>query len=124
MKEASLSYSQAVFLAGSDFARPVIENVGSAQVRVRTKADNVAGVKLPVFETYMDGSAPFEYTGLGRGGQQIQRCKEVRGCCEEVVWVCGRDWLWVVSWCRHFSCPRCSLVWVIVLRLPESVRMS
>jgi V-type H+-transporting ATPase subunit D len=80
MRDASLSYAQAVFLAG-DFGRPIIENVGSAQLRIRSKADNVAGVKIPVFETFLEGTTPFEYTGLGKGGQQIQRCKEVRPAC-------------------------------------------
>jgi V-type H+-transporting ATPase subunit D len=78
MRDASLSYAQAVFLAG-DFGRPIIENVGSAQLRIRSKADNVAGVKIPVFETFLEGTTPFEYTGLGKGGQQIQRCKEFYG---------------------------------------------
>jgi V-type H+-transporting ATPase subunit D len=54
----------------------VRESVKSAQFKVRTKTDNVSGVQLPVFESYLDGNSAFELTGLGRGGQQVQKCKE------------------------------------------------
>lgn len=33
----------------------VIQNVNKAQVKVRAKKDNVAGVTLPVFEHYQEG---------------------------------------------------------------------
>lgn len=51
MKEASFSLAEAKFSAG-DFGPVVLQNVTKAQVKVRTKKDNVAGVKLPVFENY------------------------------------------------------------------------
>ncbi|CAG8583082.1 6412_t:CDS:2 [Racocetra fulgida] len=54
----------------------VQESVKSAQLRVRTKQENVSGVMLPAFECYTEGSNVFELTGLGRGGQQVQKCKE------------------------------------------------
>ncbi|KAG2233834.1 hypothetical protein INT48_005280 [Thamnidium elegans] len=53
------------------------ESSKSAQLRVRAKQENVSGVMLPVFEMYNEGGNAFEFTGLGRGGQQIQRAKEV-----------------------------------------------
>eukprot|EP01137_Pigoraptor_chileana_P022289 Opistho-2@6900 len=75
MRVAAFSLAEATFSAG-DISHLVIENANKASVRVRTKTDNVAGVKLPVFEHYTEGSDPYELTGLGRGGMQIQRCKE------------------------------------------------
>jgi len=54
----------------------VRENAGSAQLKVRSKMDNVAGVQLPIFESYSEGADVFELTGLGRGGQQVQHCKK------------------------------------------------
>jgi V-type H+-transporting ATPase subunit D len=54
----------------------VRENVKQAQLKVRTKQENVSGVILPGFEKYIEGSNAFELTGLGRGGQQVQKCKE------------------------------------------------
>ena len=45
-------------------------------LQVRSKKDNVAGVQLPVFEPYADGSDSYELTGLARGGQQIDKLKK------------------------------------------------
>lgn len=56
MKEAFFSLAKATFAAG-DFNRTVMENAnGKAAVTVKAQTDNVAGVKLPVFE-YADTGA-------------------------------------------------------------------
>jgi len=55
MKEASFSLAEAKFAAG-DLNHMVIQNVSKAQTKVRTRKDNVAGVALPIFEDYQDGS--------------------------------------------------------------------
>jgi len=73
MKEASFSLTEAYFAAG-DFSTVILENVDKAWTKVRTKSDNVAGVKLPVFEAYTDGANTYELTGLSRGGQQVNVC--------------------------------------------------
>lgn len=73
MKEASFSLTEAYFAAG-DFSLVILENVDKAWTKVRTKNDNVAGVKLPVFEAYSDGANTYELTGLSRGGQQVNNC--------------------------------------------------
>lgn len=75
MKEASFSLAEAKFAAG-DLNHMVIQNVNKAQTKVRTRKDNVAGVALPIFEDYQDGSDSYELTGLSRGGQQIDRLKK------------------------------------------------
>uniref|UniRef100_A0A8C2GCW3 V-type proton ATPase subunit D n=1 Tax=Cyprinus carpio TaxID=7962 RepID=A0A8C2GCW3_CYPCA len=54
MREAAFSLAEAKFAAG-DFSTTVIQNVNKAQVKVRAKKDNVAGVTLPVFEHYQEG---------------------------------------------------------------------
>lgn len=36
----------------------------------------MSGVQLPSFEMQVDGGNVFELTGLGRGGQQVQKCKD------------------------------------------------
>lgn len=74
MRQASFSLAEARFAAG-DFNHAVIENAKSAKVKVRVKSDNVAGVRLPIFDAIIEGGDAFEYTGLGRGGQQVQNCK-------------------------------------------------
>lgn len=78
MREATFSLAEAKFASG-DFSYVVLENVDKAQMKVRTKKDNVAGVQLPMFESYCDGTNSYELTGLSRGGQQVSRSQEVYG---------------------------------------------
>jgi V-type H+-transporting ATPase subunit D len=75
MKEAAFSLAEAKFAMG-DFNQIVLQNVTKAQIKVRTKKDNVAGVQLPIFESYQDGSDTNELAGLARGGQQVQKLKK------------------------------------------------
>ena len=69
----------------------MLQNVNKAQIKVKTKNDNVAGVNLPVFESYQvhtfannksvaifisqDGGDAYELAGLAKGGQQLKRLK-------------------------------------------------
>ena len=75
MKEAAFSLAEAKFACG-DFSQAVLQNVNKAQLKIRTRKDNVAGVNLPVFEPYQDGSDSYELAGLARGGQQIAQLKK------------------------------------------------
>lgn len=72
------SLTQAEYAAGN-FRSKVIENNMVAQVRVSSRTDNVAGVKLPVFSQYETGAEPGESLGLGGGGRKITQCKEKFG---------------------------------------------
>lgn len=75
MKEAQFSLAEAKFTVGNDFNALVLQNVTKAQIKVKTKKDNVAGVNLPAFESYQDGSDSYEFAGLSRGGQQLAKLK-------------------------------------------------
>lgn len=75
MKEAAFSLAEAKFTTG-DFNQQVLQNVTKAQIKIRTKKDNVAGVTLPVFESYQDGTDTYELAGLARGGQQLAKLKK------------------------------------------------
>jgi len=75
MKEASFSLAEAKFAGGGDFNQAVLQNVNKAQIKIKTKNDNVAGVNLPVFETYQDGADSYELAGLAKGGQQLKKLK-------------------------------------------------
>ena len=81
-QEASFSLAEAKFAAGGDFNQAVLQNVNKvwmkrkaqpraqngrvmatvlyqlfqAQIKVKTKKDNVAGVNLPNFEAFQVGS--------------------------------------------------------------------
>jgi len=55
----------------------ITESVRQAKFRVRTKQENVSGVFLPQFESFqMEGGSDFQMTGLGKGGQQVAKCRE------------------------------------------------
>jgi len=75
MQVASFSLAEVAYTTG-DISFQVRESVSTAQLRVRAKSENVSGVQLPNFEYYIDGQNAFELTGLGRGGQQVQKCKD------------------------------------------------
>ncbi|POY75166.1 hypothetical protein BMF94_1798 [Rhodotorula taiwanensis] len=104
MQLAAFSLAEVTYAAGGDIAYMIQESVGEATFQVRAKQENVSGTILPAFEAVKGGSAgggaaaasgngngtggdgastpassgasPFGLTGLGRGGQQINRCRE------------------------------------------------
>lgn len=55
MREAALSLAEAKFTMG-DFSQQILQNVNKASIKVKAKKDNVAGVQLPIFESYKDGN--------------------------------------------------------------------
>jgi V-type H+-transporting ATPase subunit D len=59
-----------------DFNQAVLQNVSKARLKIRTRKDNVAGVNLPVFEPFSDGSDSNELAGLARGGQKVAELKK------------------------------------------------
>ncbi|KAJ7962758.1 V-type proton ATPase subunit D [Quillaja saponaria] len=67
---------QAKYVAGDNIKHIVLENVREASLKVRSRQENVAGVKLPKFEYITDGeTTKNDLTGLARGGQQVQQCR-------------------------------------------------
>ncbi|EGS21529.1 vacuolar ATP synthase subunit d-like protein [Thermochaetoides thermophila DSM 1495] len=74
MQIASLSLAEVTYAAGGNIGYQIQESAKSARFRIRTKQENVSGVLLPTFEVYIaEGSNDFAMTGLGKGGQQVQR---------------------------------------------------
>ncbi|EIW67416.1 hypothetical protein TREMEDRAFT_45365 [Tremella mesenterica DSM 1558] len=73
---ASFSLAEVTYTAG-DIGYQVQESVRKASYTVRAKQENVSGVVLPAFEGVKnkDGN-DFNLTGLSRGGQQIQKCRD------------------------------------------------
>ncbi|PFH55256.1 hypothetical protein XA68_10257 [Ophiocordyceps unilateralis] len=77
MQIAAFSLAEVTYAVGGDIGYQVQESAKSAKFRIRTKQDNVSGVLLPAFESLTaQGSSDFSMTGLGKGGQQVQRCRE------------------------------------------------
>ncbi|KAJ3116301.1 H(+)-transporting V1 sector ATPase subunit D [Phlyctochytrium bullatum] len=84
MQVASFSYAEVKYSTG-DIGYQIRENVKTAQLKVRANQENVSGVQLPTFDMYVDGQNAFELTGLGRGGQQVQKCKDTYQKAVEVL---------------------------------------
>ncbi|KAH7068995.1 ATP synthase subunit D-domain-containing protein [Paraphoma chrysanthemicola] len=76
MQVAAFSLAEVTYAVGGDIGFQIQESVKQARFRVRTKQENVSGVFLPQFESYTADSNDFALTGLGKGGQQVQRCRE------------------------------------------------
>lgn len=77
MQIAAFSLAEVTYAVGGDIGYQVQESAKSARFRIRTKQDNVSGVLLPAFESYLtEGNNDFGLTGLGKGGQQVQRARE------------------------------------------------
>ncbi|CAI7593721.1 unnamed protein product [Penicillium pancosmium] len=77
MQIAAFSLAEVSYAVGGDIGYQIQESAKQARFRVRAKNENVSGVYLPQFESYTEeGVNDFGLTGLGKGGQQIQRCRE------------------------------------------------
>jgi V-type H+-transporting ATPase subunit D len=77
MQIAAFSLAEVTYAVGGDIGYQIQESAKQARFRVRTKQENVSGVFLPQFESFTtEGNNDFGLTGLGKGGQQVQRCRE------------------------------------------------
>ncbi|TKX24291.1 V-type proton ATPase subunit D [Elsinoe australis] len=78
MQIAAFSLAEVTYaFGGIGMGYQIQEAVRSAKFRVRTKQENVSGVFLTAFESFQtEGNNDFGLTGLGKGGQQVQRCRE------------------------------------------------
>ena len=78
MQIAAFSLAEVTYAVGNNqIGYQITESVRQAKFRVRTRQENVSGVFLPQFESFqVEGQSDFNMTGLGKGGQQVQRCRE------------------------------------------------
>jgi V-type H+-transporting ATPase subunit D len=77
MQIAAFSLAAVTYAVGGDIGFQVQESAKQARFRLKTRQENVSGVHLPQFESVIaEGSNDFGLTGLGKGGQQVQRCRE------------------------------------------------
>jgi V-type H+-transporting ATPase subunit D len=77
MQIAAFSLAEVTYATGADVGFQVQESVKNARFRIRTRQENVSGVFLPQFESLTkDEYNDFGLTGLGKGGQQVARCRE------------------------------------------------
>ncbi|SCU88788.1 LAMI_0D11320g1_1 [Lachancea mirantina] len=86
MQTAAFSLAEVSYATGENIGYQVQENVSNARFKVRARQENVSGVYLPQFESYVDSEInDFKLTGLGRGGQQVQRAKEIYSKAVEML---------------------------------------
>jgi len=76
MQLASFSLAEVTYATG-DISYLVQEQAKTATFRVKARQENVSGVMLPAFDVDRVTGTDFNLTGLGRGGQQVLRAKEV-----------------------------------------------
>lgn len=79
MQIAAFSLAEVTYAVGNNtIGYQIAESVRQAKFRVRTRQENVSGVFLPQFESFQQEgvSSDFGMTGLGKGGQQVQKCRE------------------------------------------------
>jgi len=77
MQIAAFSLAEVTYAVGGDIGYQIQESVKTARFRIKTKQENVSGVYLPQFEGLTkDEINDFGLTGLGKGGQQVQKCRE------------------------------------------------
>ena len=77
MQIAAFSLAEVSYAVGGDIGFQVQESVKQAKFRIKTKQENVSGVFLPQFEgVQKEEINDFGLTGLGKGGQQVHRCRE------------------------------------------------
>ena len=76
MQLASFSLAEVTYATG-DISYLIQEQAKSASFKVKARQENVSGVVLPAFDVDRVSGSDFNLTGLGRGGQQVLRAKEV-----------------------------------------------
>jgi len=76
MPKAFIALASGYYAAG-EFGNDLMQTVKNATLRVYATEQNVAGVKLPVFqENFLDDVSTSEKIGLARGGQQVGEAKD------------------------------------------------
>ncbi|KAH8584044.1 vacuolar H-ATpase subunit D [Cryptosporidium sp. chipmunk genotype I] len=78
IKEASFALAKATWAAG-DFKDRIIESCKKPTVTMEVGTENIAGVRLPIFEMKIDNSSSSEacHIGVASGGQVIQSTREI-----------------------------------------------
>lgn len=78
MQTAAFSLAEVTYATGQNIGYEVQESAKTAKFTVVARQENVSGVFLPSFEVVRNPDVDdFKMTGLGRGGQQVNKAKEV-----------------------------------------------
>lgn len=78
MQTAAFSLAEVQYAVGGNISYQIQESVQNARFKIKAKQENVSGVFLPSFDSDINEEInDFKMTGLGRGGQQVQKAKMV-----------------------------------------------
>ncbi|XP_024367312.1 uncharacterized protein [Physcomitrium patens] len=78
MKASMFSLTEVKCASGDNIKHVIFENVGKSTIKVETREQNIAGVKIPQFESLAEtGELKINLTGLAQGGQQFRICRTV-----------------------------------------------
>lgn len=78
LNEGAFSLAKAKWACDSEITTPILARCKKPSITTKLKADNVAGVQLPVFTMVRDTSkeAELESLGIAQGGQVLQAARE------------------------------------------------
>ncbi|KAI7933249.1 hypothetical protein MJO28_017457 [Puccinia striiformis f. sp. tritici] len=87
MQLAAFSLAEVTYTSGNDIGYQLQESVKEATFKVSTHQENVSGVILPTFavDRIKAGGSELTLTGLGRGGQQITKAREIYAKATETL---------------------------------------
>ncbi|KAG4304264.1 hypothetical protein PORY_002239 [Pneumocystis oryctolagi] len=77
MQQAAFSLSEMSYVTGDEVKYQILENSQTSSCCLKTKYENISGVFLPVYECFINNENNNQFIGLGKGGQQVQKCREV-----------------------------------------------
>lgn len=78
MQTAAFSLAEISYATDKSIGYQIQESVSKARFKVKARQENVSGVYLPQFDSFIDENInDFKLTGLGRGGQQVQHAKRI-----------------------------------------------
>lgn len=77
MKEANFSLAKADWSTRNDYRSHIFESVRRPAITLDVKAENVAGVQLPVYTVHVDPTVDvMGMVGVAAGGQVIQQARD------------------------------------------------
>lgn len=86
MQLAAFSLAEVSYTSGGDISYQLQESITEATFKVSTHQENVSGVILPTFAANRTkGNSELNLTGLGRGGQQITKAREIYAKATETL---------------------------------------
>lgn len=78
MQKAAFSLAEVSYATGNNIGFQIQEAARSARIQVVSRQENVSGVLLPSFAIIENKDIDnFKMTGLGRGGQQVNKAKYI-----------------------------------------------